>query len=372
MIIELSRSFAALDRQGWQRYHRAIEHLIHAHGQGWHLLSPGREVVNSIRESCELSFTQRQIVDHYIFEKISTLGGQARSADRTLLCFPDGVEMVSERVNQIPVRLGIFNDLTACGPSKLITENAEIDGVLLESIARMTGRRLGYMMNLKLELVHGGGGTTGACYQVACQSGRPAICVVDSDRKFAGCAVGQTARAVTQHDKNRSHEAIFSMALPVRELENIVPISVLLDVYSGNAGVLRNISPLVSYINLAKVQNVFPCESLQYLDLKIGLKKSDIAKMPSASQANFIRLVKHVCPAERNAEVYDDPNDHTILYPGIANNLLGRLVEFLRARGNNSAQFVQKLMASPCWTWLEELIRLILSFGAAGERIPVR
>ncbi len=371
MIIELSHHFADFSAADWQPYHSAVENIIQAHGQGYHLFSPSRDVIASIERGCQLSLTQQQVLRFYIKERISILAGQVRSADTTILCLPNGVDLRSERANQISQPLGVFADLDACGPSRLITENAEVDGALLELVAETSGRQLGYGMPLRIEKVHGGGGTTGACYQAACKRARPCICIVDSDRKYLGDANGETARKVIECEGTQVHPTVCSIVLPVRELENAIPISALFEVYKDNPQVRSRVSPLIEYITHRRVTMTVDSSALDFVDLKLGLKRSDIARVPAAERQS-LKQFAHVVSAAERALDHDDPSDETVVHAGVSMGMLAQVVSFLVQNGSERRAFVNRLMKSPAWVWMEDIVRRILSYGAAGERLPVR
>lgn len=368
MIIELSKAFADFQAADWEPYHSALENLIQAHGNGWHLLSPSRGVLASIEGNCQLSRTQSLVIKHYIGERIATTMGQAKSADFTLLCVEDGAELRSERNNQIPIRLRVFNDLAMCAPARLITENARVDGELLKLIAETAGRELGYGMRLNLEQVHGGGGTTGACYEEACKSPRPTICIVDSDQHHPESAKGSTARKVLEYERSHNHNTVKSFVLPVRELENAVPISFLFDVYANDPQVRQRVSILSQYIEFCKQQSHHPCASLSFMDLKNGLRHCDVAAVPVNQKSTFSRFATRALG--RQVE-FDDIHDITPVFQGISENMLEKLLEFINSNHRNIVKFFHKLKKSPNWDWIEGILRHINSFGAASERMPI-
>lgn len=371
MIIELAPSFGGFKSDDWAPYHRAIENLITAHGEGWHLLSPSREVAKSILSSCSLSRTQAQIFEHHIANRVSVTSGQARSADLVILANPETEPRRTERANQLGVSLSTFSELAACAPARLITENAATDGKVIEALSELMSRDLGYNSPISFEHVHGGGGTTAACYEQACTSARPTLCVLDSDRKYPGAALGETARRVVQ--ANAPHETIRTFILPVREVENSLPLSLLLDVYSQSPEVRGRVSPLLKYIE-RRVLDGIPLEAnaLDYIDFKFGLKRSDIAKLPTGQRAMFCKLAHVVRPTEISHDLYDDATDGTVIAEGISENLLAQFLSFIDAAKHKRREIAQKIKSSPAWPWLEDLLRLVLAFGTASARLPVR
>jgi len=373
MIIELSPNFAAFGAAEWVNYHQAIENLITAHGQGWHLLSPARDVAASIRLGCTLSATQEQVFRHYISAKISELSGQARSSDMTILANVDGEDRRTIRANQIGVPLRLFSDLASCAPSRLITENAATDGKALELLARLMAKELGYGGRIQLELVHGGGGTTAACYHAACQSGRPTLCVLDSDKKYDSAPLGETARQVQMLAGTEVHPTVAQRVLPVRELENALPLSALLDVYANNPEVRRRVASLIEYAQRRVVEGI-PDEAnvLSYLDMKLGLRRKDIAKLPALVRPPHVRFAQVVSTSHRTRTEYDDLTDGVMIHSGVAEALLQQFVAFLEGPLHLRRNLDRKIIRSPAWSWLRDLLALVLAYGTAGQRLPVR
>lgn len=374
MIIELSADFSEFSASDWAPYHGAIENLIVAHGQGWHLFSPARGAASSILNGCALSLTQRQIFEHRVFSRMAVLSGQAKAAHLTILANVNGREGHTSRNNQVGVPLQIFSDPRNCAPSKLITENASTDGRVLELLANLMARELGYGSPLQFELVHGGGGTTATCYGAACGSGQPALCVVDSDRKYPGAPLGETARQVELLNGSEISPATRFFTLPVRELENALPLSVWLDVYSANAEVRARVERLLRYAKRRVIERVQDERNvLDYFDFKSGLKRGDVAKIPDAARPAFVRFAQIVSHHDRTKGDYTDKSDTTLIHPGVADAALSQFVSYLEGPVPLGRKVVaQKIQKSPLWNWLEGLLKLVLAYGVAGQKLPFR
>ncbi len=370
MIIELAGAFASLDADGWMPYHSAVEHLIQAHGQGSHIFAPSREIIESIERGCELSRTQKDILRYYIKERITNILSQAKSADITMLCVPDGLAPRSDRRNQIIVPLSNFLELENCGPSRLVTENSKVDGKFLTSLANEAGRNLGYTMRVSLELVHGGGDTTAKCFEEVCQSSRPVICFVDSDKRFFDDSLGTTAKKVMRCKNQNNHPAAYTFVMPVRELENAIPISMLFEVYDKDPGVIAKLTNLVSFMRRARDTGVDYHSVLNFIDHKKGMTVADVARLPEKHRHPFVQMAIFLSP-QLNYD-FDDVLNSKVVIPSISEDMLGQVLMFLDKKQHRSKYFFEKLVQSPMWLWLEQVVRTILSLGAAAERLPVR
>lgn len=370
MIIELARSFADFNKSEWEPYHASIEHLLQAHGQGWHMLAPGKKISDSISENCDLSRTQKEILNNYIRDKFPTLVGQARAAYRTILAVEDGHDMRSERNNQIVVPLKLFRDPRAVMPARLLTENAEADGEYLKLICRVTAKEMEYLSPMNLEIVHGGGSTTAVVLSAAWSEARPMICVVDSDRRYPRAPLGGTAKAIDDIGSENEIGTVCTAILDVREIENLLPLSFLFEVYKDNPEVNGRIAKLHSYLSLdARKKAKF--NVIDYIDFKDGIRRNDIAALPAQVKGEFVVLCKHISDMVVSDSQFDDTTDCTQVFPGIAEKVLPCTIEFLRRNPHFASEFARKIRKAPFWDSLEPLIEKIISFSTASERLPV-
>jgi len=369
MIIELAEAFGKYNEQQWVDYHVAIENLISAHRSGWHLFSPSRRCAESLSAGCQLSFSQKEVFDSYIQPKITTMSGQARSSDHTLLCIPDTEECKSERPNQIVVPLSVFADSRMVLPFQLITENADSDGATFEMISKAVARFLGYNMPTYMDHVTGGGGTTGSCYAKALKENRPTLCIVDSDQRFPSGPFGSTARSVLSHGKSNEFGTVQAIVLPVRETENLMPISFLLQVYSGNATVANVISRFHEFRGLT-FTNSSSQRVLSFLDLKLGETEGKIAKIPDDFKEDIVKACGKIFPSSKTLKFINEHSNENAL-PAVSFNLLKNTVEYIHKNKHQENLLAKKIMAAPFWSSIEGPIRKILSFSMAGARLPV-
>lgn len=108
---------------------------------------------------------------------------------------------------------------------------------------------------------HGGGGTTVDVFKVL--KGHNVVCLVilDSDIKFPGCGMGETARRCVNNYQNKSTN-IEVKVLPVHEAENLVPISFMLRHTDADG---------VRFLKRLKKKDY--TEALVYYDVKEGISK---------------------------------------------------------------------------------------------------
>lgn len=123
-------------------------------------------------------------------------------------------------------------------------------------------------INICCNPVMGGGSTTHQVVQQNKLSHKISACILDSDYRYPSCVIGSTAQSVININDNDS-SCVQHLILEQRELENLIPLSLLKKYFRGNRGQLRKID-LIEQIKQSSV-NKNPCF---YFDFKIGLRKS--------------------------------------------------------------------------------------------------
>ncbi len=370
MIIELSEKFADIEPEEWNNYHVAFENIINAHRMGWHIFAPPRKVANRISKDCDLSRSQKSIFDSHVQDRITTLLGQARSADHTIICIPDSMPVIAERSNQFALPISKFIDPRNLLPFLLITENAQNDGVFLERLCLIFSKHLGYQSPMMLEHRHGGGGTTAAQYREALTDYRPTLCVIDSDRRYPDGPLGSTARAVRGVELHNTTRVVQAHILPVREAENLVPLSFLFDVYGTNP----NISDTISKIHKYKNSDVAKCSIynvLYFIDFKTGDTKGSIAKIPMPYKTHMLNFCSFIGTRKENDDQFSNPECDEKAVPGISENLIHQTISFINNNGRLESSLMRKILSAPFWDELEHILRLILAFSCGGQRLPV-
>ena len=125
----------------------------------------------------------------------------------------------------------------------------------------------------------GGGQTTAIAFEnMVRRERRPALCVVDSDKKHGNnCPLGKTCVDVQNISASfsESEPPFRTIVLPVHEVENIIPLIILSKVYQDMSTIDSKIQLLKK---LARIDNGRP---LLYFDLKQG--HSDMLSADDAS-----------------------------------------------------------------------------------------
>ena len=125
MIVELSRTFSEFNEEGWRPYIHAVENLLYAHANGYHIFLPPRDTLLKLRSY--LLFGERsKITLKNIEDKYAEYAGLARTVEFTVLAFPENCgPLVREENNQDKrVQLRFFDSAEASSPFFVLVENA--------------------------------------------------------------------------------------------------------------------------------------------------------------------------------------------------------------------------------------------------------
>ena len=118
----------------------------------------------------------------------------------------------------------------------------------------------------KFEPSLGGGNTISTVYEnIQNKKKRLCLCIVDSDKLSPNSSLGSTARNIKQKDDNTSVTTLLYI-LPVRELENLIPLSILSELMSKN-GDREN-----PFKQLEKIEESSVKEIRNFLDIKEGTR----------------------------------------------------------------------------------------------------
>jgi hypothetical protein len=231
----------------------------------------------------------------------------------------------------------------------------------------------GFRMNLperiQLSKRNGGGSTTAKVYEDILKSKEElCLCISDSDLKFEGdTAEGGTACALCEVNSCNDSTLACLHILQCHEAENLIPASVLADVYASDPQKLSAVP------DLEGVQSNEAHQLWRYYDVKNGIRAFEFINSPKLQYiASWTRVFgcasdvkKHmcrVCPevgaCEKKAECMD------YLAKGFGASVLTDTVrEFLTK--NSRAEIVRRLTPRMLAEW--ELVgRLIWTWGIAG------
>ena len=97
----------------------------------------------------------------------------------------------------------------------------------------------------------------------------PIHCIVDNDRTTPYSPFGSNAAKLMDYAGNEPYSTAGAEVLPVRETENLVPVSFCKDVYRGNDDMQMRIDTVLRVADQEQGSGVRPADYvLRYLDLK--------------------------------------------------------------------------------------------------------
>jgi hypothetical protein len=225
---------------------------------------------------------------------------------------------------------------------------------------------------MHLEDRNGGGHTTAHVYETILQ-GRDVLClcISDSDLKYEGdTALGETAAALQEvNDRNDTTLAHLHI-LSCQEAENLVPASILADVYRSDTNKLDATSDVQS------LQDELTHELWRYYDTKNGIRAFQFLSPPNPQfQTSWSRIfgaptdvTRNNCPDCAKYNTCQKKSDcTTYLAKGLGTTVLPDTVEsFFRKR--SSAEISRRIPARIKPEW-ETIGLLVWTWGTAGFRM---
>lgn len=197
---------------------------------------------------------------------------------------------------------------------------------------------------------HGGGGTTYDVFNILKNRNLFCLVIVDSDVKYPGCALGDTAR---RFDKNYKADKanVKVKVLPVHEAENLVPVSFMMS-HSKASGT----------IFLKKLEKRGVLRHLVFYDIKEGITKEKTEE--SAKYKVFAKDVyESVYPHNRKGfdAYYEHKNEADNLLPKINANML---IDYI----SNNAEVYQTDELEP---FRKEIADLVYTFLCSRGNAPI-
>lgn len=201
----------------------------------------------------------------------------------------------------------------------------------------------------------GGGQTTAETYKnMVCEEKRSVLCVVDSDKKYANtCPLGKTCVAVKNEVTGFTEldPPFYTVILPLHEIENIIPLVILAEIYKSD--------PLINeYIlllkKLSEIENGTP---LLCYDFKKGCTNLH-------DEDDMSYYWKSIATSH-----HIDLSKFNNVFPAIVDRkYLSKVNEFLRTNANRHEFLVFDTYIA---TIIQQLEKDLFSWGCVGKPIFV-
>lgn len=199
-----------------------LENLARAGICGHHLIAGDRSALESVSKAERLSLEARAFYRRMALH-ITQIGQFIRSFDRINVEISDGSVFVINGV----VPAGMFSNPDYCEKAQLLVENLT-DYHVMMAFAHIYLARIAGGVGISVRALNGGGSTTHQTLEYLDSiPGGPVLCIVDSDRKYFGAALGSTSLTAQRKFRGcRSKWRFRFYVLLARELENLIPVSI--------------------------------------------------------------------------------------------------------------------------------------------------
>jgi hypothetical protein len=190
-------------------------------------------------------------------------------------------------------------------------------------------KRLLSLININFDAVGGGGSCISEQYQSYLTEGQKlCFCLVDSDKKYAKDSLGGTASRLCQIHENhiRNSESDYFCSyyiIPIREIENMVPTSILFEVVDGNEQ--RRV-----FMNLFEQLERTSPKARFYIDIKNGVNLRDIMVSNNKPEIDYwlqqLRPFLDKCNYLKWGECRDDCS-FCVIISGMGENILPNVID---------------------------------------------
>lgn len=327
----------------------ALENLAQSAANGDQLVSADRALLETLAGDSRLSDRARSYYRR-MAQSVTQLGGLIEQFDRINIRLEN--EDLTETGGVVPI--GVFSNASFCEKTQLLVENLT-DYEVLSGLARIFLSERYHGLQLSFRAQNGGGSTTPQVLEhLMTNASGPVLCVVDSDRKFLGAGLGDTART-TQRQARRAPQKwrLTFHVLSVRELENLVPTDLRRQCTADLCADVQD--ALIRFEMVPNVYADFCC--LKAGDSRCRMLGDALSKKQYGHMETLGRLPvagQHVIPRCGTCP-YDGG---CFSSPPLGQGFLQRVAEVLRSG-------VGITTASDWRTDLQELVRTVLQAGLA-------
>jgi hypothetical protein len=244
----------------------ALENLATARREGKHSVIANRETLKKIAQCSRLSEFSRNIY-HKLYNQstqfCSYLSAVTKYIEIVNPCYePEVLSDSDKEIIKVPPRF--FNDSESVQKTLLLCENLD-DAVLYETIAKVCLRWKDMNVPIVCEPRGGGGNTISSEYiNIQKLKKRFCLCIVDSDKIAPDGKLGSTALRLRKSDPTCIKTQTF--ILDCREIENLIPNSILSKLCSGDPQRLEAL----------KILESSSVEVRCFLDIKEGTRLKEI------------------------------------------------------------------------------------------------
>jgi hypothetical protein len=268
----------------------ALENLATARREGKHIVMANRETLKKIAQCSRLSEFSRNIYQKLYNQStqfLSYLSAVTKYIEIVNPCYePEVLSDSGKQIIKVPPRF--FNDSESVQKTILLCENSD-DAVLYETIAKVYLRWK--QMNVPIVCEpRGGGGNTISTEYINIQKLKKSfcLCIVDSDKIAPNGNLGSTASRL-QAQSNSSCINTQTFILGCREIENLIPNSILSELCSGNE---ERVKALRIFEKISKSA----VDIRYFLDIKKGTRLKEIIQASNPNIKSFWKTKLSLIP----------------------------------------------------------------------------
>jgi hypothetical protein len=332
-----------------ERLPNAVSEILRAHRQGNHLLVVERAVAEKL-SGLQVSGSDVALLRRLAAEFTQT--GALHRRSQVYISIQNSFDDYVERAGAcVHVSLGTMLQSRLTDPTTLIVENIATDGWLLEQILTVTAlrNRLG---TINLDTVHGGGDDIANVLDVLIPKLKNIVVLVDSDKNAPMSPPPAKLARLDKVVKKHAWEFIKVDCPPCRELENLIPLDVLMALPSGLG---CDANPVLLRVAEAEERDALePLDRLSlYLDLKLGITEKSLADL-SANERAWIEEKIKLGGFESDVQV-----------PGYGDKLINQI----KADGRHISDFRSSLQRNDWLSKFASFFSDILWYFVANRRL---
>ncbi|MGM9322553.1 hypothetical protein [Deinococcus aquaticus] len=230
-----------------------LEKLAMSFKNGKCIVVSDRKILNKIYDHRDLSINTRKTFK-YIFDNIANYKSYESQFGSVIISDISGEGVTYKRFAQSE-----FDQSPI-----LLSENVK-DANLYRNIISYIANRKEYDCKIHVDTRGGGGDTTAEEFKNLSTNDRFILCIVDNDKKYPNCGIGQTAKKIIDYTKLRILDNAFVYIIDAREIENVIPLSLIERNISANDAR----KSVIQYVNRLQIQSG---DFRRYLDIKSGIK----------------------------------------------------------------------------------------------------
>jgi hypothetical protein len=352
----------------------AMQHLADSRRCGLNEILGDREVLRAVSNCQHLSSSARAIYGR--LSEVSTRMHQLLAecelyvlvSDQPAICARETIAG-QERIVLSVEHLARHQRLSQS--AVLLCENLD-DCTFLNWIGQFYADWRRLPNRLQFEARNGGGHTTAQVYDAILESrDTQCLCISDSDLKYEGdTALGETARAIQEVHARRDTTLAHLHVLQCQEAENMIPASILADVYASDA------NKLAASADLQAIQGNAAHELWRYYDVKKGLCTFELLHPSNPEfQSSWCRafgsvvdITSATCSGCREHEQCEHKSDCTVyLGRGLGMSVLSDTIESFFSM-KSPAEVRRRVPPRMAADW-SAVGRLVWTWGTAGYRM---